>query len=142
MLSDIVSTAKRRIETNSHISSNMASVCYAIIDYVSVGAAKKPHLTFTDLYRISPKVDEDVFYDAVFLLTKHQYNILKQQFEALHPRKGFQPVPDREEIIEAMKNDDFFNPITGEDLTEEEFGKQVITFFSPSDDLIRAIKSD
>ena len=80
MLSDIVSTAKRRIETNSHISSNMASVCYAIIDYVSVGADKKPHLTFTDLYRISPKVDEDVFYDAVFLLTKHQYNILKQQF--------------------------------------------------------------
>ena len=83
MLSDIVSTAKRRIETNSHISSNMASVCYAIIDYVSVGADKKPHLTFTDLYRISPKVDEDVFYDAVFLLTKHQYNILKQIFTSL-----------------------------------------------------------
>ncbi|MDO5770133.1 MAG: hypothetical protein Q4P13_11570 [Psychrobacter sp.] len=112
---------------------NMAQVCLAIIEHVSVAPSKKPHLTFLDLYRISPKVDENIFYEAVFFLTRNNINVLDQQFQALNPRtKEFQPVPNRNELIESMRDGEFYNPFVGELLDEEGFGKQVLTYFSPS----------
>ena len=62
---------KERINQNlGHTHKEMVQVCFAIIEYVSIGPSKKPHLTFMDLYRVSPKVHEDVFYDAVFYLNR------------------------------------------------------------------------
>ena len=41
------------------------------------------------------------------------------------------------EIIEDMRNDELSNPFTGEELSEEEFGRQVITYFSVSPEFMR-----
>lgn len=133
----IVSELKEQINNNlSHNHADMAQVCIAIIEFVSVGATQKPHLTFRDLYKVSPKVNEEVFYDAIFYLTRQNINVLTKQFEALHPKEGFKQVPDREQIIKDMKNEEFFNPFTGKKLTEEEFGEQVLIYFSPSKDFV------
>lgn len=129
-----ITDLKFRVDSNlSHVSMDMVQVCLAIIDYVSVGPSRKPHLTFHDLYRVSPKVDEDIFYNAVFYLTKKNIDVLEQQFEAISPRThSFQYVIDKEELIEGMRNGELYNPFIGNPLSEEEFGKQVLTYFSPS----------
>lgn len=136
----IVDNAINELKTRD-IPDDVASVCRAIIEHISRSPKSFSHLSFMDLYRISPQVNEESFYEAVFLLTRHPYNILTQNFEALHPRGGYQIVPDREDIIDAMKSNDFFNPFTGEELNEDEFGKQVLMFFSPSEELLMAVKN-
>lgn len=131
---------KKIIEGNLyHLNAEMVEVCYAIIDYVSVGPTKKSHLSFMDLYRISPKVDEEIFYDAVFYLTRKNINVLTQEFEALDPKYGFKQVPDKAQILEDMRNEEFFNPFTGKALTEEEFGEQVLSYFTPSFEFVRKL---
>lgn len=132
----IVIDVKNKITENHRFNDGMISVCHAIIDYVCVGPSQKNHLTFADLYRISPKVDEETFYDAVFYLTRKNINVLIQDFEALDPQRGYIQVPDKNQIIEDMKNEEFINPFTGDLLTEEEFGQQVLTYFMPSPDFV------
>lgn len=129
-----VTKLKSKVCSNlSDIDKDMAEVCLAIIDHVSVGPSKKPHLTFIDLYRISPQVNEEVFYEAVFYLTKRSVDVLEQQFEAIEPRtNSFQSIPNRQGFIEDMRDGELYNPFVGNILSEEEFGKQVITYFSPS----------
>jgi len=136
----IVLDLKSRIKENlDHFDTEMVEVCYAIIDYVSVGPTKKSHLSFIDLYRISPKVEDEIFYDAVFYLTRKNINVLTQEFEALDPKYGFKQVPDKEQILEDMRNEEFFNPFTGESLTEQEFGEQVLSYFTPSCEFVRKL---
>ncbi|MBD0531556.1 hypothetical protein HPJ32_08335 [Acinetobacter baumannii] len=55
-----------------------------------------------------------------------------QEFEALDLYGSFTQVPDREQILEDMRNEEFFNPFSGKPLTEEEFGQEVLTYFTPS----------
>lgn len=135
---NFLSDVKDRIKA-SPIDDDVTAVCFAIIDYLSTEPNKKTHLTFTRLYEITPKVDDEIFYDAVFLLTKNKFSVLEQHFEALDHDGTYKIVPDRQQIIDDIKNQDFFNPFTGQSLTEEQFGKQVLTFFSPTDKLIQAI---
>ena len=137
-MNTIIEHAKQQLNAR-HIPQDVVSVCHAIMDHVAKAPNIHKHLTFLDLYRISPSVPDDVFYDAVFLLTKHPYNILIQNFEALNSRGVYQVVPDREQLLEDMKNDDFNNPFTGQQLSEAEFGNQVLTFFSPSKELLTAV---
>lgn len=129
-----VNELKSKVFSNlSDIDGDMAEVCLAIIEHVSVGPSKKSHLTFVDLYSISPKVNEDVFYKAVFYLTRKNIDVLEQQFEAIEPRTcSFQSIPNREDFIEDMRDGELYNPFIGNLLSEEEFGKQVLTYFSPS----------
>lgn len=134
-----LSDVKDRIIKSSHVDDNMASVCFAIIDYLSIEPNKKRHLTFTRLYEISPKVDDEIFYDAVFLLTRHKFSVLEQHFEAQNSRGDFEIVLNRQQVLNDMKEEKFFNPLTGQELTEEQFGQQVLTFFSPTPKLIQAV---
>ena len=129
-----INELKDKVYSNlSDIDKDMAEVCLAIIEHVSVGPSKKSYLSFVDLYRISPQVDEKVFYEAVFYLTKRNINVLEQQFEAMEPRThDFQPIPDKENFVEDMRDGELYNPFVGELLSEKEFGEQVITYFSPS----------
>ena len=133
-----VSNVKDKIKA-AHISDDMIAVCFAVIDYLSTEPNKKTHLTFRRLYEISPKVDDETFYDAVFLLTKNKFSVLEQHFEALDRDGIYKIVPDRQQIIDDIKNQEFFNPFTGQELSEQEFGEQVLTFFSPTQKLIQAI---
>lgn len=137
-----VNELKSKVFSNlSDIDKDMAKVCLAIIEHVSVGPSKKPHLTFVDLYRVSPKVDEEVFYEAVFYLTKRSINVLEQQFEALEPRThSFQPIPNREEFIEDMRDGELYNPFIGDLLNEKVFGEQVIMYFSPSKEFMESVR--
>lgn len=113
--------------------------CLEIINYVSIAPERKMHLSFQDLYRVCTKVSENDFYDAVFFLTRKKTAVLTQNFEALHPRLGYKAVPNREEILQAMRDDDLYNPFTGDELTEDEFGEQVLTYFTPSSDFMRLL---
>lgn len=133
-----LSTIKDKIKA-SRISDDMASVCFAIIDYLSTEPNKKSHLTFSRLYEISPKVDDETFYDAVFLLTKNKFGVLEQHFEALDGSGNYKSVTDRQQILDDIKEQEFFNPFTGDELSEEQFGEQVLTFFSPTQKLIQAV---
>lgn len=129
---------KSLISDNQAVDKNMQAVCFAIIDYISVGAETKIHLNFDDLYRISPKVEEGVFYDAVFYLTRPPISVLSQEFEALEPTEGrYIEVPDRQEIIDDMRKEEYYNPFTGDKLTLEDFGTQILTFFKPSERFMR-----
>lgn len=136
---DFFSNTRDKIKT-SRISSDTASVCFAIIDYLSTEPNKKTHLTFSRLYTISPKVDDETFYDAVFLLTKNQFGVLEQNFEAKDRNGDYKLVPDKQQILDDIKNQEFYNPFTGDELSEQEFGEQVLTFFSPTKALIQAVQ--
>ncbi|MBH0005569.1 hypothetical protein [Psychrobacter sp. SWN149] len=129
-----VNELKSKVYSNlSDIDKDMAEVCLAIIEHVSVGPSKKSHLTFTYLYSIGPKVNEAVFYEAVFYLTLRNIDVLEQQFEAIEPRTcSFQSIPNKEDFIEDMRDGELYNPFIGDLLSEKEFGEQVITYFSPS----------
>ncbi|MBE9578031.1 MULTISPECIES: hypothetical protein [Moraxella] len=135
---DFLSDVKDKIK-ESRISDDMAKVCFAIIDYLSTEPDKKTHLTFARLYDISPKVDENTFYNAVFLLTRHKFGVLEQNFEAINCRGDYQIVPDKQQIIDDIKEKEFFNPFTGKELSEQEFGEQVLTFFSPTQKMMQAV---
>ena len=131
MKSSEIKEIKILISKNHTINKDMQAVCFAIIDYVSVGPETKNHLNFDDLYRVSPVVDEDIFYDAVFYLTRPPVSILSQEFEALDPIENtYIEVPDKQEIIEDMNNN--LSDYDKYKLTLEDFGRQVVTFFKPS----------
>ena len=134
MKSSEIKEIKILISNNPTVKKDMQAVCLAIIDYISVGPETKSHLNFDDLYRVSPVVDEDIFYDAVFYLTRPPVSVLSQEFEALDPTEGiYIEVPDKQEIIEDMRKEEYYNPHTGDELTLEDFGIQVVTFFKPSE---------
>lgn len=136
-----VNELKTKVYSNlSNIDKDIAEVCLAIIEHVSVGPSKKSYLSFVDLYRISPQVDEDKFYEAVFYLTRRNIDVLEQQFKALEPRTcDFQLIPNKEEFIEHMRDGELYNPFIGDLLSEKEFGRQVITYFSPSKRFVEKI---
>lgn len=135
---DFLSNIKDEIKS-SPVGDDVAQVCFAIIDYLATCPNKKTHLTFARLYEISPKVDEQAFYDAVFLLTKHKISVLEQHFEALNHQGNYEIVPDKQQIIDDIKEQTFFNPFTGQPLSEAQFGKEVLTFFSPTQQLMQAV---
>lgn len=65
------------------VSTEMLSACLKMIDYVSIAPSRKGHLTFVDLYKhVDPSIPEDIFYSAVFFLTKNNVNVLTQKYEA------------------------------------------------------------
>lgn len=136
---EFLSDIKDKIKA-SRVSDDTIAVCFAIIDYLSTEPNKKTHLTFARLYEISPKVDNETFYDAVFLLTKNKFSVLEQNFEALDRDDTYKTVPDRQQVVDDIKSQEFSNPFTGNKLTEQEFGKQVLTFFSPTKKLIQAVQ--
>lgn len=70
--SQYLTELKQRLEIQlKDVSTEMLSACLNMVDYVSIAPSKKSHLTFVDLYkRVDPSTSEDIFYSAVFFLTK------------------------------------------------------------------------
>lgn len=119
------------------VSTEMLCACLKMIDYVSIAPSKKRHLTFVDLYKhVDPSISEDIFYSAVFFLTKNNVNVLIQKYEAYNSLiNRFEVVSDLDdisEILDSVTSGRYIHPLSGEELTAEEFNKQVLTFFSPS----------
>lgn len=108
-----------------------------MIDYVSIAPSKKGHLTFVDLYKhVDPSTSEDIFYSAVFFLTKNNVNVLTQKYEAYNSLiNRFEAVSDLDdvrEILDSVASGEYIHPLNGYVLTAEEFNQQVLTYFSPS----------
>jgi len=119
------------------VSTEMLSACLKMIDYVSIAPSKKGHLTFVDLYKhVDPSTSEEVFYSAVFFLTKNNVNVLTQKYEAYNSLiDRFETVSDVEdirEILDSIAGSEYIHPLNGDVLTAEEFNQQVLTYFSPS----------
>lgn len=120
-----------------NVSTEMLSACLEMIDYVSIAPAKKGHLTFVDLYKhVDPSTSEDIFYSAVFYLTKNNVNVLTQKYEAYNSLfNRFEAVADLEdirEILDSIASGEYIHPLSGDILTAEEFNQQVLTYFAPS----------
>lgn len=108
-----------------------------LVDYVSIAPLKKMHLTFVDLYKhVDQSISEDIFYNAVFYLTKKNINVLTQKFEAYNSAidryEAILESEDIKEILDSIASGEYVHPLNGNILTAEEFSKQVLTFFSPS----------
>lgn len=119
------------------VSTEMLSACLKMIDYVSIAPSKKGHLTFVDLYKhVDPSTSEDIFYSAVFFLTKNNVNVLTQKYEAYNSLiNRFEAVSDLDdvrEILDSVASGEYIHPLNGYVLTAEEFNQQVLTYFSPS----------
>jgi len=119
------------------VSTEMLSACLKMIDYVSIAPSKKGHLTFVDLYKhVDPSTSEDIFYSAVFFLTKNNVNVLTQKYEAYNSLiNRFEAVSDLDdvrEILDSVASGEYIHPLNGHVLTAEEFNQQVLTYFSPS----------
>ena len=119
------------------VSTEMLSACLKMIDYVSIAPSRKGHLTFVDLYKhVDPSIPEDIFYSAVFFLTKNNVNDLTQKYAAYHSLiNRFETVSDVEdvsEILDSIASGEYIHPLNGNVLTAEEFNQQVLTYFSPS----------
>ncbi|EOQ71212.1 hypothetical protein [Acinetobacter pittii] len=120
------------------VSTEMLSACLNLIDYVSVAPSKKTHLTFVDLYKhVDQSTSEDIFYSAVFHLTKNNINVLTQKFEAYNSvidrYEAIIDVEDIREILNSIASGAYIHPLNGEILSAEDFNQQVLTYFSPSD---------
>ncbi|CAM0692253.1 hypothetical protein N0P26_002676 [Acinetobacter baumannii] len=119
------------------VSAEMLSACLNLVDYVSIAPLKKMHLTFVDLYKhVDQSISEDIFYNAVFYLTKKNINVLTQKFEAYNSAidryEAILESEDIKEILDSIASGEYVHPLNGNILTAEEFSKQVLTFFSPS----------
>lgn len=119
------------------VSTAMLSACLEMIDYLSIAPSKKGHLTFVDLYKhVDPSTSEDIFYSAVFYLTKNNVNVLTQKYEAynslLNRFEAVADIDDVREILDSIASGEYIHPLNGDMLTAEEFNQQVLTYFSPS----------
>lgn len=119
------------------VSAEMLSACLKLIDYVSIAPSRKGHLTFVDLYKqVDPSTSEDIFYSAVFFLTKNNVNVLTQKYEVYNSLiNRFEAVSDLDdvrEILDSIASGEYIHPLNGDVLTAEEFNQQILTYFSPS----------
>ncbi|MFV5492810.1 MULTISPECIES: hypothetical protein [Acinetobacter] len=136
--SQYLTELKQRLEIQlKDVSTEMLSACLNMVDYVSIAPSKKSHLTFVDLYkRVDPSTSEDIFYSAVFFLTKNNINVLTQKFEAYNfAVNRFETVADFDDvrqILDSISTGEYIHPLNGDVLTAEEFNQQVLTYFSPS----------
>ncbi|HEN9589687.1 hypothetical protein R4463_07795 [Acinetobacter baumannii] len=82
---------------------------------------------------VSLEVEDDDFIYSVFYLARPEINILKQEFsawkESVHDFVLFE---DKNFILEMLRDKNYVNPFSGEDLSSEEFEEQVLTFFTPT----------
>lgn len=133
---------KDRIQSQlSDVSTEMLSACLDMIDYVAIAPSRKKHLTFIDLYKhVDQSTSEDIFYKAVFFLTKNNVNVLTQKFEAFNSTiNRYEAIVDNEdieELLDSIATGEYIHPINGSTLTAEQFGEQVLTYFSVSNDFV------
>lgn len=105
--------------------------CLLLLDYLIV-AGRDLEVTFS-FDELREKVDRSVSYEdfvsSVFYLTREDIDILEQGFSAWREVEA-RYVPVRFDKVNSMIESNIFShPFTGEDLTEEQFYDEVISFF-------------
>lgn len=133
---DAIASIKIKIQDDlKNKSSEMLELCLKVIDYISIAPELKVDFSLSQIYdSINSISDEDVFYNSIFYLTRKNINILTQKFKVLDANKNeYIPYTIDTEFLRALSERDFYNPITGDELSEKEFSEQVLTYFAPSD---------
>ncbi|NNP67188.1 hypothetical protein [Acinetobacter sp. Ac_5812] len=105
--------------------------CLLILDYLII-AGRDLEVTFS-FDELREKVDHSVsdedFVSSVFYLTREDIDILEQGFSAWREVEA-RYVPVRfDKVNNMIESNIFSHPFTGEDLTEEQFYDEVISFF-------------
>lgn len=117
--------------------------CLEIIEYLfSVDIDKETSFYFTELRNhVSNEINNDDFITSVFYLTRQDIRILEQNFSAFNPIvNNYEPIY-KNDVIEMLQDKLYYNPITGNDLTQEQFSQEIITYFNPTSEFIRKIKN-
>ena len=85
---------------------------------------------------VSNEISDNDFILIVFYLCQTNIDILKQKFSALKPKTNQYEDLDNDQVsflMDILESKYYKNPITGDDLTEQNFAKQVVTYFVLSD---------
>ena len=85
---------------------------------------------------VSDEISHNDFILIVFYLCQTNIEILKQRFSALNPKTNQYEDLDNDKVsflMDILESKYYKNPITGDDLTEQNFAKQVVTYFVLSD---------
>lgn len=122
--------------------------CLEIIDYISLENQKNNDnsilsrkFSFDDFRKsVSNEISNNDFILIVFYLCQPNIEILKQRFSALNPNSNqYEDLDDVQirRLIDMLQSKCYHNPITGENLTQQQFAHQVITYFVLSDKVKR-----
>lgn len=111
--------------------------CLLIIDFLfsKKNLDCKTSFYFEDLRKVIPNdFDDEDFITSVFYLTRKHIAILEQNFSAFDEKNGsYTSMPEfKNDVIEMIKNKNYYNPISRDDLTIEQFGEQILTYFNPT----------
>ena len=88
---------------------------------------------------MSNEISNNDFILIVFYLCQPNIEILQQRFSAFNPNSSqYEDLEDLDDVqiqhlIDMLKSKYYQNPITGENLTQQQFSDQVITYFVLSD---------
>lgn len=126
---------KELITSNPKINKDMRFVCCFIIDYIFINSTNiESKLKFDFLYHLLTYIpDENVFYESVFYLTRFPIKLLDQKFEALDVHKNeYIEIFDKEQILDMMRSEKYYNPIDNREITLKEFSNEVLTYFTVS----------
>lgn len=124
------------ITSNHKINKEMSFVCCFIIDYIFTNPSNvESKLRFDFLFNLSTYItDENIFYESVFYLSRFPIKLLDQKFEALDIFKNeYVEISDKEQILDMMRFEKYYNPIDKREITLEEFSVEVLTYFTVSD---------
>lgn len=130
-----INIIKDIIKNDQYISSEMINTALVLIENLYSVYNCKCNLDLQELYNLSPNVDENIFYETVFYLTRPRIKFLIQNFKVFNPISNkYIEFEDKNLIIEMMREENYVNPITNSNLSLEEFGNQVLTYFTVAEE--------
>lgn len=105
--------------------------CIQIIDYlVSVVDDQESSFHFQEMREnVDSSINDEDFITSVFYLTRFDFKLLDQRFSAFSRIDQRFIEIDKNLVLNMLKTRDFYNPFSGDDLSEEEFSNQILTYF-------------
>ena len=110
---------------------NVGKCCIALYDYFRKADIQPGHkLYFDDMRKqIDGSISDHDFITAVFYLTRSDVNILKQLFHVDLGEEGIVDVSN-DVVSDMLRTGEYYNPVTLNELTPDEFVNTIITYFS------------
>lgn len=92
-------------------------------------------LSFNYFYEISGATTDqlDCFIEAVYVLVRYPFSILDQKFRVFDDSKQQWVVLESSMIEEAYKDEEFFHPLSGKEISKEVFNSIVNPYFELSE---------
>lgn len=92
-------------------------------------------LSFNYFYEISGATTDqlDCFIEAVYVLVRYPFSILDQKFRVFDDSKQQWVVLESSMIEEAYKDEEFFHPLSGKEISKEIFNSIVNPYFELSE---------